>query len=188
MKVALLVLAVLLMAVTSACSQDAGLMAAQQATQIAMQSASLQAAQQMQQSMLLSAGQANLQVMLMNQQALLNTTNGCELGPAKFYGEWLPHFSKKSGRVKPGTAVRIKWRGSDFAWVYYSTDGSTPTTASTLYKGPILIRATTHLRAVALAPNLAPSRVFEAYYTVAPSTAPVQPANSRVAGGARPDQ
>jgi hypothetical protein len=152
-------------------------MAVQQANQIAMQSASLQAAQQMQQNMLLSAAQTNLQVMLMNQQtsqqALWNNGNYFLGLPISFSGAWLPHFSVKSGLVKPGTAVRIKWRGSDFAWVYYSTDGSTPTTKSAVYKGPIIIDGPTHLQAIAAAPGLAPSRVFDAYYNVAPSTSPV---------------
>jgi hypothetical protein len=178
----------------SACGQDAGAMAAQQASQAAM-NAGLQAAQQMQQDMM-AAGQAAALAMQMNQrmnqqfnqQMLLNNANGCEIGPAKFYGTWLPQFSKKSGLVKAGTAVRIKWRASDFAWVYYSTDGSTPTTASAIYKGPIIIDAPTHLRAIAAAPGLAPSKVFDAYYDVTPSTAQTQPVHARIAGPARPGQ
>ena len=167
-------------------------MAVQQANQIAMQSASLQAAQQMQQSMLLSAAQTNLQVMLMNQQmsqqALLNTPDYSLGFPMRYSGAWLPHFSVKSGLVKPGTAVRIKWRGSDFAWVYYSTDGSTPTTKSALYAGPIVIHGPTHVQAIAAAPGIAPSKVFDAYYDVAPKAVPAQPARSKIAGPARPGQ
>jgi hypothetical protein len=137
-----------------------------------MQSASLQAGLQMQQNMV-NAGQASSQAMQMSQQALWNIANGAEICPIEYFGTWLPHFSKKSGVVKPGTAVRIRWRASDFAWVYYSTDGSIPTTKSAIYKGPIIIDGPTHLQAIAAAPGLAPSRVFDEYYDVAASKSPV---------------
>jgi hypothetical protein len=144
MRGVLFLFVVLSAAVTPALSQDPGLVAAQQANQIAL-------------------------------QTILDASYGCACCPFKYYGTWLPRISVKPGLVKPGTAVRIKWRASDFAWVYYSTDGSTPTTKSAIYKGPIFINGPTHLQAIAAAPGLAPSKVFDAYYDVAPSKTPAKP-------------
>ena len=57
------------------------------------------------------------------------------------------------------------------ATLYYTTDGSTPTTASTKYSGPVNISTTTTLRAIATAPNLANSAVSSATYTIQNSAA-----------------
>ena len=136
---------------------------------------------------MVAAGQANLQatqnMQQMNQQAMWSASNSSLGLPIKYSGAWLPHFSVKSGLVKPGTAVRIRWRGDDYAWVYYSIDGSTPTTKSAGYKGPIVINGPTHLQAIAMAPGIAPSRIFDAYYDVVPSTSPTRSAKG--AAGAR---
>lgn len=45
------------------------------------------------------------------------------------------------------------------AVIFYTLDGSTPSTASTLYTGPLTINSTTRLRAIAAAPGLLPSLV-----------------------------
>lgn len=52
------------------------------------------------------------------------------------------------------------------ATIYYSTDGSTPTSASPRYGGPITIAATTTLKAMAVASGYQDSAVVTATYTI----------------------
>jgi hypothetical protein len=52
------------------------------------------------------------------------------------------------------------------ATVYYTTNGSTPTTASTVYKGPISVTATTTIKFIAVAPGYTPSAVRTIVVTV----------------------
>jgi hypothetical protein len=51
------------------------------------------------------------------------------------------------------------------ASIYYTLDGSTPTTASTLYAGPITISSETTLKAIASAPGFLQSAVSSATFT-----------------------
>jgi sugar lactone lactonase YvrE len=50
--------------------------------------------------------------------------------------------------------------------IYYTTDGSTPTTASHLYTGTIVLSASATLRAIAVANGYAPSAVASGTYTL----------------------
>jgi len=52
------------------------------------------------------------------------------------------------------------------ATIYYTTDGSTPTTASTRYTGSILVLRTTTIRAIATAPGWSQSAVASATYSM----------------------
>ncbi|MGC2636393.1 MAG: chitobiase/beta-hexosaminidase C-terminal domain-containing protein [Acidobacteriaceae bacterium] len=52
------------------------------------------------------------------------------------------------------------------ATVYYTTDGSTPTTSSTKYTGPLTVTATTTLKFIAVAPNYVQSPVRTIIVTV----------------------
>ena len=52
------------------------------------------------------------------------------------------------------------------ATIYYTTDGSTPTTSSTPYTGPISVTQTTTIRAMAAASGMADSDVASATYTI----------------------
>jgi hypothetical protein len=50
--------------------------------------------------------------------------------------------------------------------IYYTTDGSTPTAASTLYTGPFAISSTVTIEAIATASGFSSSAVASATYTV----------------------
>jgi len=52
------------------------------------------------------------------------------------------------------------------AALYYTTDGSTPTTASTLYSAPIAVSATTTINAIAVASGYSNSAVATGTYTI----------------------
>lgn len=142
----------LALAVLPAVAQDAATMAAQQAIQASEQANrdAMQASQQAAQA----AQQANMNV------------------PAATYAAPVaePKFSIKGGEYTSPIQVRLKssTRGTI---IYYTTDGWTPTMASTRYTGPITISATTHLQAVAVAPYACRSLVASAIYNF-PSGAP----------------
>src|SRR5439155_1231625 len=61
------------------------------------------------------------------------------------------------------------------ATIYYTTDGSTPTTAASVYAGPISVTRTTTLRAMAAAPGMANSAVTSATYTLQTATPTFNP-------------
>jgi glucosylceramidase len=50
--------------------------------------------------------------------------------------------------------------------IHYTTDGSTPTTSSTTYTGPVTVSFTSTVKAVAAATGFSPSAVVSATYTV----------------------
>ena len=58
--------------------------------------------------------------------------------------------------------------GTSGATVYYTTDGSTPTTSSTVYTNPITITATATIKAMATASGFSASAVASGSYTLIP--------------------
>jgi hypothetical protein len=76
-----------------------------------------------------------------------------------------PVFSLKPGTYTGPQNVTIKdaTAGSTF---YYTLDGSVPTTSSSVYSGGITISVSETLRAIAAAPNFAPSAVRSAAYII----------------------
>jgi hypothetical protein len=153
-------LAVLAFACTSAWSQDPGMMATQQAMQ-ASQQATQQALQDMQ-----TAQQASQQAM----DAMTMANNAAQWNsgwnPAMLAGPRVLSLSVGPGNVKPGTKVHIDLSPDRNAQIYYTTDGWTPTTASTRYTGPIKIDASTNLQAIAVGSGLPHSLLIRANYTV----------------------
>jgi len=92
-----------------------------------------------------------------------------------------PSFSASSGDLGAGALVTITSSTPDAA-IFYTTDGWTPTEASTRYAGPITVRTDTRLQAIAKAPGKLPSAIAEATYTVN-GPAASKPARVEVAGG-----
>jgi len=77
-----------------------------------------------------------------------------------------PVASPAEGEVAYGMQVELT-TPTDGASIYYTTDGSTPTTSSTLYTGPITITAATTIKAIAVKSGMADSEVSTFRYTIA---------------------
>ena len=81
-----------------------------------------------------------------------------------------PTFSPAAGTYSSAQTVTIS-TATPSAKIYYTTNGSTPTTSSSVYAGPIAISATETLAAIALASGDSASTVNSAAYSIAPPTA-----------------
>ena len=81
-----------------------------------------------------------------------------------------PNFSVAAGTYIPPQTVTIS-DATPGAAIYYTTDGSTPTTASAQYTSAILVSSTETLRAIALASGYLASSVASATYTITPPAA-----------------
>src|SRR6185503_202530 len=76
-----------------------------------------------------------------------------------------PTFTPASGTYLAAVSVTIA-DSTPGASIYYTTDGSTPTTASTLYTGAILVTQTRTIRAIGAASGRATSDVASSTYTI----------------------
>jgi hypothetical protein len=155
------ILLAFVLAAASAYAQDMGAWAAQQASEQA-----AQAAQQANQQAMQAAQQAS-------QQAMQNTQTAMQMSGPVIAVTLPPSFSVQAGDVEPETSVRITCR-VHYATIYYTTNGWTPTLNSRRYTGPITIKATTRLQAIAVAPNMFRSAVASVKYTVKGTAAPMQ--------------
>jgi hypothetical protein len=88
----------------------------------------------------------------------------------------IPTFSPAGGTYTSAQTVTISTTDSS-AGIYYTTDGSTPTTSSTAYSGPISVAATKTISAIAVGIGHAKqnatqvaSPVSSAIYTINPAT------------------
>ncbi len=90
-----------------------------------------------------------------------------------------PTFSPASGTYTSAQSISISDTTPN-AVIHYTTDGSTPTTASAVYSRPVPIATTTTLNAVATATGYANSAVSTATYTI---TIPPPPGSVPVSFG-----
>jgi hypothetical protein len=82
-----------------------------------------------------------------------------------------PSFSPAPGSYSAGTAVTMS-SSSPNASIFYTTDGSTPTSGSLLYSGPVTVTATTTFNTIAISTGFLQSAVSTATYTIMDQTAP----------------
>ncbi|MEM1327939.1 MAG: DNRLRE domain-containing protein [Bacteroidota bacterium] len=78
-----------------------------------------------------------------------------------------PEFITAGGDYVPNITVTLDTETAGGS-IYYTTDGSDPTDASTLYTEPFVLTDTTTVKAITYADGLAPSSISEATYNVAP--------------------
>jgi len=76
-----------------------------------------------------------------------------------------PTFSPAGGNFITAQTVSLSCT-TEGATIYYTTDGSTPTTSSTAYSQPITVSSTTTIKAIAAAEGYQNSTVAEATYTI----------------------
>ena len=76
-----------------------------------------------------------------------------------------PTFSPAAGTYSSAQSVTISDATSG-ATIYYTTNGTTPTTSSTQYTGPITVSSTETLEAIAVATGDTNSAVASATYTI----------------------
>ena len=76
-----------------------------------------------------------------------------------------PTFSPNGGEVQAGATVTIAC-ATDGAKIYYTTNGTTPTTASTLYSGAITMNEGMTLKAIAVKDGYTNSAVAQATFTI----------------------
>ena len=81
-----------------------------------------------------------------------------------------PTFNPAAGTYTSAQSVTISDATSG-ATIYYTTTGTTPTTSSTKYTGPITVSSTEKLQAMAVATGDTNSAVASAAYTISSSTA-----------------
>ena len=84
-----------------------------------------------------------------------------------------PAFSPASGTTFSATLSVSIADTTPTATIYYTTNGTTPTTSSAVYSGPITISATTTINAIATASGFGQSAVGTASYTFTGSAAGV---------------
>ena len=83
-----------------------------------------------------------------------------------------PNISPNGGTFSSPQSVTLSTTTPSAA-IYYTLDGSAPTSASTLYKGPIAMSTNTTIRALASAAGFLPSAVSTATFTFTAQAPPV---------------
>ena len=76
-----------------------------------------------------------------------------------------PTFSVPAGAVAEGTEVTISC-ATEGATIYYTTDGTNPTAASTVYSTPVVINEALTLKALAVKDGMDDSAIATAEYTI----------------------
>jgi len=80
---------------------------------------------------------------------------------------WAPTFSLPAATYKGTQTVRLG-DTTPGAVIYYTTNGTTPTAASTKYTAAIPVSQTATIKALVTAPNYSPSTIATATYTITP--------------------
>lgn len=81
-----------------------------------------------------------------------------------------PEFTPAQGTYSETQNVSFNC-SSEGATIYYTTDGSTPTTSCTVYNGPITVSKNTTIKAIACCESMANSAVSTATYTITKTVA-----------------
>ncbi len=81
-----------------------------------------------------------------------------------------PIFSPAPGVYQMGQSVSLS-DATPNATIYYTTDGSNPSTSSPIYSSPISVNVTTTIKAMATAPGYGNSSVATGTYTIGPTAA-----------------
>jgi hypothetical protein len=76
-----------------------------------------------------------------------------------------PTFKPGGSTYSSDQSVTISDK-TEGALIYYTTNGTTPSTASTRYKGPISVKTKETIKAIAVAPGYTESAVSSAAYTI----------------------
>jgi hypothetical protein len=76
-----------------------------------------------------------------------------------------PTFSPAAGTYSSAQSVKLT-DATAGAVIYYTTNGSTPTTSSTKYTAAIAVSSTETIKAIAVAPGYTASAVASATYTI----------------------
>ena len=92
-----------------------------------------------------------------------------------------PTFSPAAGTYTSSVTVTISDATSG-ATIRYTTDGTTPTTSSPVYTGPITVSQTTTIQAMATLNGMTNSNVASATYTIQPQQQVATPTFSPAAG------
>lgn len=88
-----------------------------------------------------------------------------------------PTFSVEEGSYTEAQSVVISC-ATDGASIYYTLDGTDPTSASTLYEDPIAVKATTTIKAIAIKEGNTDSGIAEVTYHIIPVAPTFTPAES----------
>jgi len=94
-----------------------------------------------------------------------------------------PTFSVGSGTYTTAQTVTIS-DGTTGSTIYYTTNGTTPTTSSPVYSGPVIVLSSETVEAIATASGYVASPVATATYTIPPDFAiAINPASVSVQAG-----
>jgi hypothetical protein len=76
-----------------------------------------------------------------------------------------PQFTPAAGTFSSSQSVTLT-TSTPSATIYYTTDGSNPTTSSNVYSGPITVSTSETIKSIAVAPGFASSTIVSASYTI----------------------
>jgi hypothetical protein len=95
-----------------------------------------------------------------------------------------PTFSPAGGKYTATQLVSLN-AATPGATIYYTTNGSAPSTSSTKYTGPVTVRASETIEAIADASGYSNSGLARADYVITPppSSGPVVPSNATASSG-----